>query len=108
MILYSDADVTGETLKFLKEKFQGILEFAFYILIALSILAVIICGIGLTYSKNNPEKRKQWIHAFVIVIIALGAVWLAIGLINVFQEKYKPELKKTNIKIILYYLKYLK
>lgn len=109
MIILNSDNIADGLLEYFKERTQGIFNIAYYILAATSILSIIICGIGLAYSKHNPEKRKQWGIAFVVVVLSLIAVTIVIGVINVIYKDYKPELKTMTIiynSIFRYYVSY--
>lgn len=109
MIILNNDDITNSLLEYFKTKTQGIFNIAYYMLAAASILSIIICGIGLAYSKHNPEKRKQWGIAFVVVVLSLIAVTIVIGLINIIYKDYKPKLNTKTIfynSIIMYYVGY--
>lgn len=85
-----------EIAKHIKEQSQQVFNLLYIILGIVAGLTAIICGIMIIWSKNDPERRNSWIKAMVAILVALVALILVSGLINLILEFLNKNQQQQN------------
>lgn len=87
--------IDEEINKYIKNQSQMIFNVLYGIVAVLAVASGIICGVGILISKNNSERRKDWINAFTWVVLGTGIAYFGIGVINLIISIGEKSRKET-------------
>ena len=98
--------IDEEINKYIKNQSQMIFNVLYGIVAVLAVVSGIVCGVGILISKNNSERRKDWITAFIWVILGTIIAYFGIGIINLIisiGEKSRKETSTLVFRNIIFY-----